>query len=63
MSDPAQIERLIEKLERIAKCIYIAVEESVADDIASACREAASALRASHPEAVPSAGASEGSDA
>ncbi len=42
---------LVEKLRRVAKCIYIAVEESTARDVSETCLAAADALAALPPVA------------
>jgi hypothetical protein len=48
--DLGEDEELCERLRKQAKCIYIAVEESVADDIADAENKAADRLEALHAE-------------
>jgi hypothetical protein len=48
--DLGKDEDLCERLRKQAKCIYIAVEESVADDIADAENKAADRLEALHAE-------------
>jgi hypothetical protein len=41
---------LIEKLQKTAKCIYIATDKVVADEVSATCNEAATALLAAHSE-------------
>jgi hypothetical protein len=42
----AEREEAAKQCEKVARCIYIAVEKAVADDVAAACNSAARLLRA-----------------
>ena len=41
---------LSKRLLKIVSCVYLAAEESVADDISDACRRAAAVVNAAPPQ-------------